>query len=130
MDGTLWFCIAQNHPTDAIKLKYYCSKLKTNRTILDAMVEYCESHNEKLNDKTLTTFNILEHYEINDIIFSNLCKTVEGSTYVKGTWNTKIESLSQQACGVLDRIINGLTNIQQVDNNFEFGCLLGGPGLF
>ena len=69
--GTIWFSIPPNHPTNAIKLKDYCSKLKTNRIILDAMVTYCQSHDEKLNDKTLTTFNILEHYEINDIIFSN-----------------------------------------------------------
>ena len=85
MDGTVWFFIPQNHPTNAIKLKYYCSKLKTNRTILDAMVEYCQSRDEKLNDKTLTTFNILEHYEIDDIIFANFYKKIEGSTYVKGT---------------------------------------------
>ena len=52
-----------------------------------------------------------------------------GSTYVKGTRNTKIDSLSQQACGVLDIMINGSTNIQQVDNNFEFGCHFGGPDL-
>jgi hypothetical protein len=129
LDGTIWFSIPPNHPTNAIKLKDYCSKLKTNRTILDAMVTYFQSHDEKLNDKILTTSNILEHYEINDIIFSNFCKIVAGSTYVKGTQNTKIESLSQQACGVLDRIIDASTNIQQVDNNFEFGCLFGGPSL-
>ena len=52
----------------------------------------------------------------------------EHSTYVNGTHNTKIESLSQQACGVLDRMINGSTNVQ-VDNNFEFGCHFGGPDL-
>ena len=66
-----------------------------------------QSHDEKLNEKTLTTFTIVEHYEINDIIFSNFCNMVKGSTYVKGARNTKIESLSQQACGVLDRMING-----------------------
>ena len=93
------------------------------------MVEYCQRHDEKLNDKTLTTFNILEHYEIDDIIFANFCETLKGYTYVKGTQNEKLESLSQQGCGVLDRIINGSTNIQQVDNNFEFGCLFGGPGI-
>ena len=129
LNGTIWFSIPPNHPTDAIKLKDYCSKLKTNITILDAMVAYCQSHVEKLNDKTLTTFNILEHYGINELIFSNFCKTVEGSTYVKGTQNTKINSLSKQACGVLDRMIKESTNIQQIDNNFEFGCHFGGLGL-
>jgi len=44
LDGTIWFSIPLNHPIDVIKLKYYCSKLKTNRTILDAMVTYCQSH--------------------------------------------------------------------------------------
>jgi len=53
--------------------------LKTNIRILDAMVTYCESHDEKLNEKTLTTFNILEHYEINDIIFSNFLQCDEGA---------------------------------------------------
>ena len=43
------------------------------------MVTYCESHDEKLNEKTLTTFNILEHYEINDIIFSNFLQCDEGA---------------------------------------------------
>ena len=28
LDGTIWFSIPLNHPTDAIKLKDYCSKLK------------------------------------------------------------------------------------------------------
>ena len=145
LDGTISFSIPSNHPTNAIKLKDYCSKLKTNRTILDAMVAYCQRNDESLNDKTLTTFNILEHYGITDIIFSNFCNTVVGSTYVKGSWNTKIESLSQrmwsprqnnkleslshQACGVLDKIINGSTNFQQVHNSFEFNCHFGGPGL-
>ena len=85
LDGTIWFSIPPNYPTNAMKLKYYCSKMKTNRTILDAMVTYCQSHDEKLNENTLTTSNILEHYEIDDIIFSNFCKTVTGSIYVKGT---------------------------------------------
>ena len=49
---------------------------------------------------------------MNDIIFTNFCNMVEGSTYVKGTRNTKIESLSQQACGVLDRMINRSTGVQ------------------
>ncbi len=93
------------------------------------MVTYCQSHDQNLNEMTLTTFNILERYEINDIIFTNFCNTVEGSTYVKVTRNTKIESLSQQACGVLDRMINGSTSVQQVDNNFEFRCHFGGPDL-
>ena len=75
---------------------------------------------------TLTTFKIIEHYEINDIIFTNFFNMVEGSTDVKRMCNTKIESLSQQACGVLDRIINGSTSVQQVDNDFEFGCHFGG----
>ena len=75
----------------------------------------CQSHDEKLNDKTLTTFNILNHYGINDIIFSNFPNTMVGSTYVKGAQNKKkIESLSKKACGVLNRIINGSTNLQQV----------------
>lgn len=52
-----------------------------------------------------------------------------GSTYVKGSHNTKIESFSQQACGVLDSIINGSTNFQQVHNSFEFNCHFGGSGL-
>ena len=129
LDGTIWFSIPPNYPTNAMKLKDYCSKLKTNRTILDAMVTYCQSHDEKLNENTLTTSNILEHYEIDDIMFANFCKTVAWSIYVKGTRNTKIESLCQQACGFLDRIIDSLTSIQQVDNNFEFGCLFGSPGL-
>ena len=90
LDGIVWFSIPWTHPTNAIKLKDYCSKLKTKRTILDAMVQYCQSHDKKLNDKALTTSNILEHYEINDIIFANLCTTVEGSTYVKGSRKTKI----------------------------------------
>ena len=128
LDGTIWFSIPSNHPTDAIKLKDYCSKLKTKRTILDAMVQYCQSHDNKLNDKALTTSNILEHYEINDIIFANFCTTVEGSTYVKGSRKTKIESFSQQACEVLNRLISGSTNVQQ-DDNFEFGCQFGGPSL-
>jgi hypothetical protein len=89
LDGTVWFSIPLNHPTNAIKLKYYCSKLKTNRTILDAMVAYCESNDENLNDKALTTFNILEHYGITNIIFSIFCNIMVGSTYVKGTENTK-----------------------------------------
>ena len=76
MDGIIWFSIPHNHSTNDIKLKHYCYKLKTNRTILDAMVEYCQSHDERLNDKTLTTFNILKHYEIDDIIFSNFCETL------------------------------------------------------
>jgi len=29
LDGTIWFYIPSNHPTNAIKLKDYCSKLKT-----------------------------------------------------------------------------------------------------
>ena len=41
MDCNIWFYIPQNHPTDVVKLKHHCSKLKTNRTILDLMVEYC-----------------------------------------------------------------------------------------
>ena len=49
----------------------------------------CQSHDEKLNDKTLTTFNILNHYGINDIIFSNFPNTMVGSTYVKGAQNKK-----------------------------------------
>ena len=129
LDGTVWFSIPSNHLTNAIKLKDYCSKLKTNRTILDAMVAYCQRNDESLNDKTLTTFNILEHCGITDIIFSTFCNTVVGSTYVKGSRNTKIEFLSQQACGVLDRIINGSTNFQQVHNSFEFSCHFGGPSL-
>ena len=48
LDGTVWFSIPSNHPTDAIKLKDYCSKLKTKRTILDAMVQYCQSHDKKI----------------------------------------------------------------------------------
>jgi hypothetical protein len=63
LDGTIWFSIPPKYPTNAMELKDYCSKLKTNRTILDAMVTYCQSHDEKLNDNTLTTSNILEHYE-------------------------------------------------------------------
>lgn len=63
------------------------------------------------------------------MIFSNFCNTVKGSTYVKGTRNTKIESLSQQACGVLDKMINGSTSVQQADNSFEFGYHFGGPNL-
>jgi hypothetical protein len=129
LDGTIWFSIPPNYPTNAMKLKDYCSKLKNNRTILDAMVTYCQSHDENLNENTLTTSNILEHYEIDDIMFVKFCKTVVGSIYVKGTQNTKIESLSQQACGVLDRIIDSSTSIQQVDNNFEFGYLFGSPGI-
>ena len=57
LDGAVWFAIPSNHPTNSIKLKYYCSKLKTKRTILDAMVHYCQSHDKKLNDKALTTSN-------------------------------------------------------------------------
>ena len=95
LDGSVWFYIPSNHPIDAINLKYYCSKFKTKRTMLDAMVQYCQSHDKKLNDKALTTSNILEHYEINDIIFANFYTTVEGSTYVKGSRKTKIESFSQ-----------------------------------
>ena len=59
------------------------------------MVEYCESQDEELNHKTLTTFNILENYEINDIIYSKCYKSIVGYTYVKGTQNTKIDSLSK-----------------------------------
>lgn len=84
LDGTIWFSIPPNHPTNAIKLKHYCSKLKTNRKILDGMVTYCQSHDGKLNDKSLTTFNIFEHYEINEIIFSNFYNNVAESTYEKG----------------------------------------------
>lgn len=93
------------------------------------MVAYCQNNDENLNDKILTTLNILKHYGITDIIFANFCNTLVGSTYVKGTRNTKIDSLSQQACGVLDKIINGSTNFQQVHNNFEFNCHFGGPSL-
>lgn len=107
LDGTIWFSIPINHLANAIKLKDYCSKLKTNRSILDAIVTYFESHDQNLNEMAFTAFNILEHYEINDIIFTNFCNMVEESTYVKGTHNTKIESLSYQACEVFDRMING-----------------------
>ena len=58
------------------------------------MVRYFQSHDKKLNDEDLTTSNILEHYEMNDIIFANFYTTVEGSTYVKGSRKTKIESFS------------------------------------
>ena len=129
MDGTVWFTIPTNHPTDAIKLKDYCSKLKANRMVLEAMVAYCQSHDEKLNDKILTTSNILEHYGITEIIFANFCNTVTGSTYVKGTRNTKIDSLSPQAREILDRIMDTSTNTQEDENNYDFGCHFGGPGL-
>ena len=78
LDVTIWFSIQLNHVANAIKLKDYCSKLKTNRTILDEMVTYCQIHDQSLNEMTLTTFKILEHYEINNIIFTNFCNTVEG----------------------------------------------------
>ena len=48
LDGTVWFSIPSNHRTNAIILKYYCSKLKTKRTNLDAMVEYCQNHDKKI----------------------------------------------------------------------------------
>ena len=129
LDGTVWFSIPMNHPTNAIKMKDYCSQLKTKRTILEAMVTYCKSHDKNLNDKILTISNILEHYGITDIIFANFCKTMEGCKYVKGSRNTKIESLSPQACVVLDRIIDASTDIQEIENSFEFGCHYGGPSL-
>lgn len=96
LDETIWFFVPLNHPTNATKLNDYYSKLKTNRTLLEAMVTYCQSHVEKLNENTFTTFNILENYEINDIIFSKFCNMVEGFTHVKRTHNTKIESLSHK----------------------------------
>ena len=78
IDRTIWFYIRLTQPKNCIQLEHHCSKLKIIITIFDVMVTYCQSHEEKLNEKTLTTFNILEHYEINDIIFSNFLQCGEG----------------------------------------------------
>lgn len=129
MDVTIWFFVPPDHPTNAIKLKGYCIKLKTKKITLDAMVAYCKINDERLCDMTRTTSNILKHYEINGISFSNFCREVVGSTYVKWTWNTKIKSLSKQAGGFLNRIIHGSTSIQQVDDDFQFSFHFGGPSL-
>jgi len=45
---------------------------------------------------------------------------VKGSTYVKGAHNKKIESLFEEACGVLDKMINGSTSVQQVGRKLNW----------
>jgi len=98
LDETIWFSIPANHPTNAIKLKNYCNKLKTRKIILDLML-----HILKFMMRNWVIWSLLHLIFSRIIAFSNLFRVVKRSFYVKGTHKTKVESLSQPACGINNR---------------------------
>ena len=66
-----------------------------------------------LKEWNLMVSNIIMHYAIDDRLFSNSFNVVTWYIYETKSQNTKIESISPQACVFLEIIINGLTKIDK-----------------